>query len=184
MFDTIFGLPDHALIVHATVVILPTAAGLVAVAAGWPRFRRWAGFFPLLLSAVSLVLVPITTSSGGTLENHLGHNALIENHAHLAGELWIPVTVLVIAAAGLYWLQLREQALAPTGSPLGGLGTDVEVRLATAVSRIGPAGRPATGLLVAIMLVAALGAGGTLVQVVRVGHSGAKAAWAGVVTPR
>jgi hypothetical protein len=182
VFDTIFGLPVHPLVIHATVVILPAAALSVAVAAVWPRFRRWAGLFPLLLSIVALVLVPISTSSGGALENHVGHNALIEKHAHLAGELWIPVVVLLVAAAGLAWLQAKEQAAAPAGSPLGGLGTRAETRLALVVDRVGPAGRPGAALLAVIMLVAALGVVGTLVQVARVGHSGAKAAWSDVVT--
>lgn len=33
MFDTIFGLPMHPLVVHATVVIVPLAALVVALAA-------------------------------------------------------------------------------------------------------------------------------------------------------
>lgn len=43
MFDTIFGLPLHPLVVHATEVIVPLAAVLVVLTAAWPRFRRWAG---------------------------------------------------------------------------------------------------------------------------------------------
>ena len=42
MLDTIFGLPVHPLVVHATTVIVPSAAVAVLLAAVWPRFRRWA----------------------------------------------------------------------------------------------------------------------------------------------
>jgi hypothetical protein len=156
MFDTIFSLPIHPLVVHATVVILPTAALSVALAAGWSRFRRWAGFLPLLLSVVAIILVPVSTSSGEALEGHVGHSALIEEHAHLAGELWIPVAVLVVAAACLYWLHIREAS---------SRGAD-----------------PGTGRLAVIMVIAAVGVAGTLVQVARVGHSGAKSAWGDVAT--
>src|SRR3954451_6781385 len=64
MLDPVFGLPVHALVVHATVVIVPTAAISVLLAAVWPRFRRWAGWGPGALAVVALVLTPISTSSG------------------------------------------------------------------------------------------------------------------------
>ena len=67
MFDTIFGLPMHPLVVHATVVVVPSARcrrdGRRLAA-----FRRWAGPLPLVLSVASLVLVPLSTSSGESLE--------------------------------------------------------------------------------------------------------------------
>ena len=61
MFDTIAGLPLHPLVVHATEVIVPTAALVVAIAAVWPQFRRWARFLPLGIALVALLLVPIST---------------------------------------------------------------------------------------------------------------------------
>lgn len=39
MLDTIFGLPIHPLLVHATVVIVPLAAVLVLLTALWPAAR-------------------------------------------------------------------------------------------------------------------------------------------------
>ena len=53
MLDTIFGLPLHPLIVHATVVIVPTATLLVALAAILPKFRAWAGPVPALTALAS-----------------------------------------------------------------------------------------------------------------------------------
>lgn len=50
MLDTLFGLPTHPLIVHATVVIVPAAALTVTVAALWPPFRMRAGPLPLVLA--------------------------------------------------------------------------------------------------------------------------------------
>ena len=50
MLDTVLGLPVHPLIVHATVVVVPTAALAVGLYAVWPRFRAWARWGPLALA--------------------------------------------------------------------------------------------------------------------------------------
>ena len=46
MPETVFGLPIHPLIVHATVVVVPTAALVLVLAVLLPRFRAWAGPLP------------------------------------------------------------------------------------------------------------------------------------------
>ena len=43
MPDTVFGLPTHAIVVHATVVFLPLAALAVLLHAFWPAARRRLG---------------------------------------------------------------------------------------------------------------------------------------------
>ena len=48
---TVFGLPLHPLIVHATVVVVPAAALAVLLATFWPRFRRWASWGPAAAAA-------------------------------------------------------------------------------------------------------------------------------------
>ncbi|VXA93786.1 DUF2231 domain-containing protein [Aeromicrobium sp. 9AM] len=142
------GLPLHPLIVHATVVIVPLAALTVLLAALWPRFRGWAGPLPAGLSLVGLILVPLSTSTGETLERHVPHSALLERHTHLADGLlpWM-IGLLAVAVVG-YALHRRP----------------------TSISRAVP-------IVVAVLTVVAVV--GTTVQVVRIGESGAKAAWAG-----
>ena len=149
MLDTVFGLPTHPLLVHATVVMVPTAALLVALAAVYPRFRNWIGPVPALAALLSCVLVPLSTSSGEDLERRLGHSSLVEKHAHLAGTLiWYVVPLALVAVVG-YGL---------------------------------PRLRPVRKGLVAVLAIASVGlAGATLVDVALIGHSGAKAAWSGVV---
>ena len=151
---TVFGLPLHPLIVHAAVVVVPTAALAVLLATFWPRFRRWASWGPLALALLSVVLVPITTSSGESLEHTLPHSELVEAHARLGDQLLPWVIVLAVGALGLSWPLITRLL---TGLP----------------------DRPRwlTLLVVAIVVVGALG---TLVQVVRIGHSGATAAWSDV----
>lgn len=152
MFDTVFGLPMHPLVVHATVVLVPAAALAVLLAAVWPAFRRRAGIVPLLLSLVALVLVPLSTQSGEALERRVEHSAVLERHTELADGLLPWVAVLVVAAAVLYWHHRR-------GTVRGGLPR---------------------ALLVGGMVLGLLGAAGTTFQVVRIGHTGAEAAWSDV----
>ena len=151
---TVFGLPLHPLIVHATVVVVPTAALTVLLATFWPRFRRWASWGPLALALLSVILVPITSSSGESLEHTLPRSALIEAHAHLGDQLLPWVIVLAVGALGLSWPLIKGLRVSLPDLP-----------------------RWLTLLVVAVVVVGALG---TLVQVVRIGHSGATAAWSDV----
>lgn len=150
---TVLGLPFHALIVHATVVLVPAASIAVLLSALWPRFRRWAAWGPVAAAAVALVLVPITTSSGESLEHSLPHSDLIEIHAHLADGLLPWVIVLLVGAAGVYWPLLA--------SARPGLRTFPR------------------WLVVVATVVAVVGAVGSLIEVVVIGHAGAVAVWSG-----
>jgi hypothetical protein len=165
VFDTIFDLPVHALVVHATVVIVPTAAGAVALAAASPRFRRWAGILPLLLSVVSIVLVLVSTRSGEALSTRVGGGDRVHTHSELGDQLIYPVVVLAVGAIALFWVRMKEQA--DSGSSHS--------------SHSSSSGRPGVAVMAVISLVAVVGAVGTAVQVARVGHSGAQAAWADLV---
>ncbi|MGY2876681.1 putative membrane protein [Marmoricola sp. URHA0025 HA25] len=154
MLDTIFGLPMHPLIVHATVVIVPAAALLVALAAVYPRFRTWIGPVPVLAALLSCVLVPLSTGSGEELQHRVGETSLVQKHADLAETLiWFVIPLAVIALVG-YWLQRRGA---------DGSGTT--------------AGK---GLAATVAVAAVLLSGATLVDVGIIGHSGAKASWSKV----
>lgn len=143
--STFAGLPLHPLIVHATVVAVPAAALAVALSVCWPRFRRWAGPLPMVLSGIGLLLVPITTATGENLEHALPHTELIEEHAHLADQL-LPFMIALFVTAAAHWWLTRW--------------------------------RPDLSRLTAIVaVIAVLLSVGTLVEVARIGHSGAKAAW-------
>lgn len=150
MLDTVFGLPVHPLVVHATVVVVPAAAVAVALAVLWPRFRRWAGWAPAALAVAAVVLTPLSTSSGESLEHQIGGSSLIEDHSRLADML-------------LWWVL-----------PLAVLAVLAYVLLTFRGGRPHQRSRPLVGVLVVASVIVALG---TLVQVVLIGHSGAKAAW-------
>lgn len=151
MFDTIAGLPLHPLVVHATEVLVPSAALVLALAALWPRFRRWAGYLPLGLALVALVLVPISTESGEHLESRVGESSQIETHSQLAEGLLPWVIALFVVAAVLLWWNWSERKPAAPRAPRW-------VALVLAVTAV-------------------LASTGTTVQAVRIGHSGATATW-------
>jgi hypothetical protein len=154
MFDTIAGLPLHPLIVHAAEVLVPGAALVVALAAVWPLFRRWARFLPLGLAVVALVLVPIATQSGEALRERVKETSQVQTHADMAEGLLPWMFALVLVAAGLLWWNWNERgATAPRAPAWVALG---------------------------LAVVAVLAATGTTVQAVRIGHSGATAVWSPV----
>jgi hypothetical protein len=158
MPDTVFGLPTHAIVVHATVVLVPLAALVVLLHAFWPVARRRLGIVTPLLAGVALVLVPLSTQSGEGLEHSVPHSELIERHAELADGMLPWAIGLFVVAVGL-WLLDRRRAGVP--------------RTAAGRARWVPV---VAGVLA---LVAAVG---TVQQVVRVGHAGATATWDGVVS--
>src|SRR6476661_3601249 len=114
MLDTIFGLPVHPLIVHATTVVVPAAAVTVLLCAVWPRFRRWAAWMPLALSVLAVVLTPLSTESGESLERHVEHSDLIETHSQLAEGLLPWVIGLGAAAVLLFVVARGERRAVPT----------------------------------------------------------------------
>ena len=150
----VFGLPFHPLIVHATVVVVPTAAVVVLLSTFWPRFRTWASWGPLAAAVLAVVLVPVTTASGESLEHTMPRSALIQAHAHLADGLLPWVIVLAVGAAGVYWPHLARTRPRMWTFP--------------------------RALVLGATALATIGAVGSLVEVVLIGHSGAAAAWSGV----
>lgn len=155
MPDTLNGLPLHPLVVHAVVVLLPLAAlGVLALAVR----RSWRGRFGVLvvlIAALAAAAIPLATESGESLARRVGDPG---RHVELGNTLiWFALPLLVTAVA-LVWLH-RRAARPAEGSAQG--------------SR--PARRGALGVVVAVLAVVVAAA--NLVQVYRVGDSGAKAVW-------
>jgi uncharacterized membrane protein YdcZ (DUF606 family) len=155
MPETVFGLPTHAIVVHATVVLVPLAALAVLLHVFWPAARRRLGVVTPVLAGVALVLVPLSTQSGESLEHQVGRNTLVERHAQLADGLLPWVAGLFVAAAALWLLDRRRTRP----------GSDAAPRWLPVVA----------GVLAVVAVV------GTVQQVVRVGHAGAQATWHDVV---
>ncbi|GHJ17811.1 MULTISPECIES: DUF2231 domain-containing protein [unclassified Micromonospora] len=154
MPDSVNGLPLHPLVVHAVVVLLPLAAlGVVALAVR-PAWRGRFGWLVVLVAALATAAIPLATESGESLERRVGDPG---RHAELGDQLlWFALPLLVVAVA-LVWLRRRAERPAGAGATTG-------------------PGVP--GVVVAVLAVVVAAA--NLVQVYRVGESGAKAVWGDV----
>jgi len=164
------GLPVHVLLVHAVVVLLPLCALLLAAAAVAPRARaRLGGFLPLL-AAGCLVLVPATTSAGEQLRERVGgQDPLVARHAEL-GDGLLPWAVALLVLCLVVWLRGRSAPVRPAGRT-GATRVPADAR-----------GEVSSGLVVqvAVAVLAVAVAAGTVVQVARIGESGARAVWQGL----
>jgi uncharacterized membrane protein len=152
---TISGLPAHVLLVHALVVFAPLTALLETLCALWPAARRHLVWLVLVLAVVTAALTPITANAGGWLydqERH--HRDILNTHAERGGWMIYFSVALLVAAVVLALVHRREgRAAAP------GLVVNAVVAVVTIV--IGVA---------------------TVVQVVRIGDSGARSVWANELT--
>ena len=147
---TITGIPAHALLVHAIVVLAPLVALLEILCGFWPAARRRLVWLVLALAAVNLVLTPLTTEAGEWLYAQLGSaSPILETHRE-RGEWMIyfssALLIVAIALAVLHWLESRS---------------DKRRTVATVV----------------VAIVALAVGGSSIVGVVRIGDAGAEAVW-------
>ncbi len=100
VFDTIGGLPIHALVVHAVVVLAPlTALGAILMVA-WTSFSRRFGPLVVVIGAVAVVAAIIAKSSGEQLAQRVGTPV-----EHQEYGTWMPFAVgaLFVLLLG-FWL--------------------------------------------------------------------------------
>jgi uncharacterized membrane protein len=154
VFDTIAGLPIHPLVIHAVVVLLPLACVGLIAIAVYPPWRSRFGVLVVLVAAAATAAIPVAKESGEQLAGRVGEPA---DHAALGGTLlWyaLPLLLVAIVLVGVHRRAARS-------------GVSV-----------------AKGLAVALSLLAIVAAGANLVQVYRVGDSGAKAVWSQLPPPQ
>jgi hypothetical protein len=113
VFDTVAGLPLHALVVHATVVLLPLMSLLTILVAVVPRWRRpGAGLAVLIADLVVYGLAFVTKESGEKLETRLNQfspsSTELADHTKWGDSLPWFALALVVAALVLY-LGLRTR---------------------------------------------------------------------------
>ncbi|HET6504369.1 MAG TPA: DUF2231 domain-containing protein [Amycolatopsis sp.] len=159
----ISGLPLHVLVVHAVVVLVPLAVVGTATIALWPAARRRYGWLVVGVTAVATLVIPIATSSGDDLRDRLPRTDLIQQHASLADGLLPFVAALLVVVAALVWFDQRQRREGPGA--------------ATTQAKVAGVPRKAVSVVLTVLTVAL--AVVSAVQVVRIGDSGAHAAWAG-----
>jgi hypothetical protein len=152
------GLPIHVLVVHYVVIIVPLTALCLVLAAAWPAARRRLGIVTPILALSALISVLITTEAGEALQEQVAETALSELHTQL-GENLLPWVIVLFVVALAQWVWHRF---------FTGAG-----RFARVVTS-----RPARLVITVILTLAvATAAIGSVVTVVIIGESGARAAW-------
>jgi hypothetical protein len=155
--ETLFGLPAHPLVVHVPVVVIPLASVALVVAALLPRWRLAVGIPAAVAAVVSAIAVQLAAGTGEALEEALDEDPLIERHAGMADGLEVAAWTLAVAAVAFVAWAAWQRRTASGGSDQ----RDLARRWVAPVL---------AGLLVVSSTVATI-------EVVRVGHSGARAAW-------
>lgn len=165
------GLPAHVLVVHVVVVGVPLSALLVVASALWPAARRRLGLATPAVALVTLLSVPVATNAGEWLQRRVPNDPLVRAHVRL-GDSLLPWAVGLVVVAAAVWAVDRVAARSPA------LREPVPVG-APASAPTGAESSPLTGPAVRLVLavLALVMAAGSVVQVYRIGDSGARAAW-------
>jgi hypothetical protein len=171
---TINGSPTHVLIVHAVAVLLPLSVLGALVLVAVPATRKAFGLATVVVGFVGCVAVPLAFLSGSALRRRVDPSPLIDRHVSLAHQLLPIAAAFGVCLAGFVIIDLMRRAR-----------HDELNRVEAAIIHRWPAMRDvvrrhrlyALHRAAAALLVIASVA--TLVTFVRVGDSGAKAAWSG-----
>jgi hypothetical protein len=159
--DEILGLPAHPLVVHAVIALVPAAALLTVLAALWPAARRRIGWLAVILAAAALASVWVAQGSGETLEHRVEETSLVEEHTGMGEQLLVPTIALLVGSILVTAVGRR----------------DAHPAVAADLPPAGSRSRGAAVVSVAVAVVALATSGLAVVQVYRIGHSGAKAVW-------
>jgi hypothetical protein len=146
--DTVFGIPAHPLFAHAAVVLVPLAAVAAVVAVAVRSWRAWLVPVAFVLAGAGAVSTALVQESGEPLEERIEDT---RGDTHLLEEHTEEGEQVLPFAAGFAVL-------------LGGWVAAERVDKAKAA-------------LVPVVVLSLLAGTAAVVQVTRVGHSGAKAAW-------
>lgn len=156
---TFNGLPIHPLLVHFVVVLVPLSTLLLLLSLCWPSVRRRLGAVTPAVAFVTLVLVPLTTHAGEWLEHRTPRDPLVRIHAELGDQLLVWSGGVFVVA--LMWWALHQPRVHQWWT-----------------TRTGSApGRAYRALAVGLAVVGVILAVGSVVQVYRIGESGAAAVW-------
>ena len=86
MFDTVLGLPVHALVVHGVVVLLPLMALVTMVVAFVPRWRARVAWLVVAADLAMVLVTLVARQSGEALQRRLGGQIAAE-HAAIGRDL-------------------------------------------------------------------------------------------------
>jgi hypothetical protein len=118
VFDTVLGLPVHALVVHGVVVLLPLMAIVTAVVAFVPRWRVHAAWPVAVVDGGMVVMTLVARQSGLALQTRLG-GLIAQEHAAIGRNLiWFALAMFL---ASLVVAVMRKSQRATVGAVLSAL---------------------------------------------------------------
>ena len=153
----LFGLPAHPLLVHVPIVLLPlVGVGAIAMAVS-AKVRDRCGWIVVALAGLALVGVQLAMGSGEQLQPSVQRTQALREHIDMAEQLRPMAFLFFLAVLGLMLLHRRSQH------------ADRASRSETPAWLV-----PTASAACVVFAVAAN------VQLVRVGHNGARATWQNV----
>lgn len=97
VFDTVLGLPIHALVVHGVVVLLPLMALVTAAVAFVPRLRVLGAWPVAVINAGIVAMTFVARQSGEALQTRLG-GQVAQDHAALGRNLiWFALGMFAVS---------------------------------------------------------------------------------------
>jgi uncharacterized membrane protein len=151
-----YGLPSHVLFVHFLIALVPLTALLEIVCALWPAARRGhTVWIALVFAAVTAVLTPLTTHAGEWLYDLRRHpDPVLQEHAERGDTMLYFTVALLVVAVALVALHIAERR-----------SDKRQVRANIAVAIV--------ALAVGIS---------SMIQLYRVGDTGAQSVWGNEIT--
>ena len=154
MFDELFGLPAHPLLIHAPVVLVPLVAVAAIVLAWKTSWRRSAGWWPSVVMVAIVAMLFAARESGESLDEELG--GVVGLHETLGNQTFLISLVWLVVVVALAVVDRRSRPAAVETAPgVGGL---------EAASIVLSVGSAIVGIVATIWLI-------------RTGHSGADSHW-------
>jgi hypothetical protein len=185
VFDTVLGLPVHALVIHAVVVLGPVT-GLVAIAyAVRPPWRRLLRLPVAVLAVVTALSAVVAVESGQELEQRLAGLGVggptleaIGLHSERGELARNAALVLAVVALAAVFLLLPPVSGRPGRSSRGSTDPLPADNPAVPAERAAAPGGPVVALVTAVVL--ALAGVGVVVTTALAGHSGSSAVWSDI----
>lgn len=160
--ETLFGLPAHALLIHAPIVLLPIAALATVVFAIRPAWRARAHWWMVGAIGAVVVMVFMARQSGQAFEAAFDGAVDVDRHASLANTTMVLTLLWFVAYAALVGAEFARRRAAPAS--VGAAGAAEPQPLPSAFT----AGLAA---LAAVLAIAAT------IWLIRTGHEGTDVVW-------
>lgn len=147
---TLWGLPAHALLVHAIVVLAPLTALLEILSGSFRAVRSRLVWLVLALAGATTVLTPLTTEAGEWLKDQRRSvSPILQEHAERGDWMIYFSVALLIVALALAVLHVME----------------------------GRSDQPRRAFAIVVAVLALVVGVSSIVTVIRIGHTGSQSVW-------